>query len=141
MSKALASVCLNHPDTQAVARCAVCGKPVCRKCIVNRNGVEYCSAQCASMAESRKDDVGMVMKSKKKSDIARKIRTVVVLVVLAAAVVAGYLLYQRNRKDINRIIHQTGKQVSSSAQGAKNSIQKGIPTSSSYKRNRENLVK
>ena len=141
MSKALASVCLNHPDTPAAARCAVCGKPVCRKCIVNRNGVQYCSAQCASMAESRKDDVGMVMTSKKKVDVARKIRAIVVLIVLVAAVVAGYLLYQRNRKDINRIIRQTEKQVSSSARGAKSSIQNGIPKSSSYKRNRENLVK
>ena len=39
------SVCLNHPDSQATARCATCGKPVCQICVVQRNHTTY--LQCA----------------------------------------------------------------------------------------------
>ena len=141
MAEVLTSVCPNHPDTPAVARCAVCGKPVCEKCLVIRNGVQYCSAQCASLAESRKGDVGMVMKSKKKVDSARKIRAVVIFIVIVVAAVAGYLFYQRNRNDIHRFVHKAERQVSTGARETKNSIRSGIPKDSSYKRDRENLVK
>ena len=141
MSEVLNSVCPNHPDTPAVARCAACGKPVCAKCLVTRNGVQYCSAQCASLAESRKDDVRIVMDSKKKVDSARKIRSVVILIVIIAAVAAGYYFYRHNRKDVNRFIQKTEKQLGSTARDAKNSIKSGIPKDSSYKRDRENLVK
>ena len=141
MSEVSNSVCPNHPDTPAVARCAACGKPVCRKCIVERNGVQYCSTRCASMAESRKADVGMVMESKKRVDSARRIRAVVILLLVIAAAAAGYYFYRHNRKDVDRFIRKTEAQVSSGAKGAKNSIQNGIPASSSYKRDREKLVK
>lgn len=141
MSESSISVCLNHPDTPAAARCAVCGKPVCARCLVTRNGVRYCSERCASLAESRKDDVGMVMESKKKVDSARRIRSIVVLIVLIAAVAAGYCFYRNNRKDINRFIRKTEAQVGAGAREARRSIGSGIPKDSSYKRDRENLVK
>lgn len=141
MSEALNSVCPNHPDTPAVARCSACGKPVCAKCLVTRNGVQYCSDRCATLAESRKADVGIVLESKKKADSARRIRSVVVLVVIVAAVVAGYYFYRQNRKDINRFIRKTETQVGNTARDAKNTIKSGIPQDSSYKRDREKLVK
>ncbi len=40
------SVCLNHPNVPAVARCAVCRKPICADCIVKKDGVVYCSTKC-----------------------------------------------------------------------------------------------
>ena len=141
MSEVSNSVCPNHPDTPAVARCAVCGKPVCGKCLVTRNGAQYCSAQCAAMAESRKADVGMVMDSKKKVDSARRIRSVVVLILIIAAAAAGYYFYRHNRNDIKRFIRKTETQVGNTARGAKNTIKSGIPKDSSYKRDREKLVK
>ena len=141
MSEALNSVCPNHPDTPAVARCSACGKPVCAKCLVTRNGVQYCSDRCATLAESRKADVGIVLESKKRVDSARKIRSVVILIVIIAAVAAGYYFYRHNRKDINRFVRKTEAQFGSTARDAKNSIKSGIPKDSSYKRDRENLVK
>ena len=141
MSEVSNSVCLNHPDTPAVARCSACGKPVCAKCIITRNGVQYCSDRCAALAESRKADVGTVMKSKKKVDSARKIRAVVVLIVIVTAAAAGYYYYRGHRNDVKRFINKTEKQVGATARDAKNTIQSGIPKDSSYKRNRENLVK
>ncbi len=141
MSEVLNSVCPNHPDTPAVARCSACGKPVCAKCLVTRNGVPYCSDRCAALAESRRADVGMVLESKKRTDSARRIRAVVVLIVLVAAAAAGYYFYQRNRKDVDRFIRKTEAQVGATARNAKKTIDGGIPKDSSYKRDREKLVK
>ena len=141
MSEVSNSVCLNHPDTPAVARCSACGKPVCAKCVVTRNGVQYCSDRCAALAESRKADVGMVMESKKKVDSARRIRAIVVFIVLVAAAAAGYYCYRNHRNDVKRFINKTEKQLGATARGAKNTIQSGIPKDSSYKRDREKLVK
>ena len=42
MAKISESVCLNHPDTPAVTRCATCSKPICKQCIVSKNGSSYC---------------------------------------------------------------------------------------------------
>ena len=58
-----------------------------------------------------------------------------------AAVAAGIFYYRNNKDDVDRAVRKAGKQVSSKAEGAKKSIQKGIPTSSSYKREKEGLVK
>lgn len=44
------SVCVNHPDTKATALCALCSKPVCPRCIVERNAHFYCSEECAGNA-------------------------------------------------------------------------------------------
>ena len=43
-------VCVNHPDTKATALCALCSKPVCPRCIVERNAHFYCSEECAGNA-------------------------------------------------------------------------------------------
>ena len=135
------NVCPNHPDTPAVARCSVCGKPVCAKCLVTRNGVQYCSDRCAALAESRQADVGMVLESKRKVDSARKVRSVIIFILIVAAAAAGYYYYRTHRNDVKRFIRKTETQVGNTARGAKNTIKSGIPQDSSYKRDRENLVK
>ena len=40
------SVCLNHPNMPAVARCATCSKPICGECVKVFDGVTYCSKLC-----------------------------------------------------------------------------------------------
>ena len=62
------SVCLNHPNTPAVARCATCGKPICSQCIVSRNGSSYCSAKCADSAASSDGRVKDVLAEKKRTN-------------------------------------------------------------------------
>ncbi len=39
--------CFNHPEELAVAKCTDCGKPICRECLVYREGSVYCSEECA----------------------------------------------------------------------------------------------
>ena len=62
------SVCLNHPDTPAVARCASCNKPICKKCIVSRNGLNYCSEKCADRAASSVKRVDNVLENKSRCE-------------------------------------------------------------------------
>ena len=39
-------VCLNHPDTNAVAFCAACRKPLCSNCVVEIEAHKFCSVEC-----------------------------------------------------------------------------------------------
>jgi len=36
--------CAHHPETEAAATCAGCGKPFCRDCLVKLFGRDYCNA-------------------------------------------------------------------------------------------------
>jgi len=49
---AAAQTCLRHPGEICVERCAVCQKPICRKCMENFGFV--CSPLCKSRADARK---------------------------------------------------------------------------------------
>ena len=140
--------CFNHSEEPAVARCAVCGKAVCAKCVVSKNGGNYCSEACAARAESSAGRVDTAMGDKKTIDARRRLRAVIVVVVLIAIVAAGVFYYRNNKDDVDRVAKDMGravkkaeKQVTRGAADAKKSIQKGIPTSSTYTREKEGLVK
>lgn len=134
------SVCLNHPDTPAVARCASCNKPICKKCIVSRNGLNYCSEKCADRAASSVKRVDSVLENKKKVDAKSKKRTLIVIVILLAAIAAAAYYYHNNKDDINRMMKKTERKINRSMKSTKKSIEKSIPSSSTYKRDREKLV-
>ena len=135
------SVCLNHPDTPAAARCATCGKPVCARCIVERNGSGYCSAKCADSAADSEQRVNDVLENRKKVDARLKVRSIVILIVIILAAAAAFLYYRNNRSDVERFIRKTESRIDKGTKDAKNTIRKNIPSSSAYKKNRENLVK
>ncbi len=42
------SVCPQHPERAAVARCRACLKPVCAACRLTVRGEEFCSKDCAN---------------------------------------------------------------------------------------------
>ena len=139
------SVCPNHPDTPAVTRCATCGKPVCGKCVVRRDGADYCSESCAAGAQSAAGRVSSVMESKKKSESSKRIRTIIVLIILIAAAAGGYAYYKKNKSKVDSTfqstLQKTQSTISSEAKKAKASVDKSMPGDSNYKKKRENLVK
>lgn len=45
----MAMQCKNHPDAEAVARCAGCAEPFCNDCLVEMRGQKYCGS-CKVMA-------------------------------------------------------------------------------------------
>lgn len=134
------SVCLNHPDTPAVTRCAACGKPICAKCIVNRDGSNYCSNSCAQNASGASGRVSDILDTKKKTERKSTVRTLIILFILIAAAAAGYLYYTQNKDEVDAMANKATKNVQKGIKSTKKDLQKGIPTSSKYKRNREALV-
>ena len=134
------SVCLNHPDTPATARCATCGKPVCSQCVIHRNGLDYCSESCADSADSSVGRVDSALNSKRKTDAQARRRNAILFFLLILAAAAGYYFYTRNRDKVNSFIHQSGQKVQKKVDTTKNVIQKGIPSDSKYKRDREGMA-
>lgn len=142
------SVCLNHPDNQAVARCSACGKPVCQQCLVERGGCFYCSTECAEKAEQAFDRVVSVIESSKRSEKRTALRRFILIIILAAIAVAAYYYYVNNKKDVDKMIRKaerkmkrTEQTVQKKASETKADIQEKVPGDSKYKKERENMVK
>ncbi len=134
------SVCINHPDTEAVARCAACGKPICEACIVPGNGKDYCSEECRSRglaAAARSSDV---ISRGAKADHAAAIRKIVWTVILLAVIAAGAWYYMSHKDEINAKANQIEKKVKAAGDEAVQKTKQGIPGDSKYKREREKLV-
>ena len=92
------SYCLNHPDTPAAARCATCGKHVCEKCTVIRDGVSYCSDACADAAAASSGRVNSALEAGRKNAAKARVRSIVILIIIIAAA-AGAWYYYSNNKD------------------------------------------
>lgn len=134
-------VCLNHPDRASTARCAACGKCICDECIVSRAGVSYCSVTCADNAQRTQGAVDCALAGKKRADSRRKVR-LFIAVVIFLAIILGLVLYLQKQGDQDKaLFKQLGKDLDSTLNSAKKTIQKSVPTDSSYKKNREGLVK
>ena len=112
MAKISDSVCLNHPDTPAVTRCATCGKPVCEICVVRKNGADYCSQVCASNAEKSAGRVNSVLESRKRANSRNGIRTLIVLIILAAIAALAYYFYSQNKDHVDSFVKKTERKIS-----------------------------
>ena len=135
------SYCLNHPDTPAAAHCATCGKHVCAQCVVERNGVKYCSKQCADAAANSTGRVNSAVNAERNIAAKARIRTIIILIILAAAAAGGWYYYQNNKNEVNSFVKKTGKNVQKGLDKSKNAIQKSVPGDSKYKRDAEAAVK
>ena len=142
------TVCLNHPDTPAVTRCAACAKPICPKCVVLRNDSRFCSAQCADNADKAYDRVNTVVESKKRADGRSFTRLIAILLIIAGIAGGIYYYYKSNPSKANKIIKKAElemkkveKKIERSSSEAKADIQKNVPGDSKYKKDRENMVK
>ena len=84
-----ASVCLNHPNTPATHRCAVCRKPLCDTCAILDHGAAYCSQQCRADAIRTSAMVNQALDAKRRTSRRACIRSLVVLIILAALAAAA----------------------------------------------------
>ena len=135
------SVCLNHPNTPAVTRCATCGKPICSQCIVSKNGSNYCSAKCADSAASSDGRVKDVLAEKKRTNAKGKIRALIIFFLIVAVAAAAYVFYKENKSDVDKFVEKTESQVRAGAKDAQQNIQKSVPKDSKSTRDREGLMK
>ena len=141
MAKAPAgSVCLNHPNTHAVTRCATCSKPICQECIVKHGGVSYCSTLCRDNAVRTGAMVDDVQKRKGAANFKRFVIRFVQLLILLAVLGAAYWYYKNNKSKVDSKLQQGIQKVE---QGKQELMDKGhnVIKDSQYKKDRENLVK
>lgn len=134
-------VCLNHPDTEATARCGACGKPICAKCALESNGKSFCSQACAEKAMASASRSGDVMDRAEKADSKAAIKKVIfVLILLAIAGVAAYF-YSQNKKEIDAKLSSQVKTIKRESKKAIDAGHKALDKDSKYKRDRENMLK
>ncbi|MBO4514012.1 MAG: B-box zinc finger protein [Victivallales bacterium] len=135
------SVCLNHPDTPAVAHCAVCRKPVCQECQKIYEGVTYCSRECYDNAKRTGGMVDDVLQKRKAVELKRKIRNIIILLIVVALAFAGWTYYKKNTATIDAKEKNLKQQTEKTINDGKKSIDKGIIKDSKYKKEHEGLLK
>jgi uncharacterized protein HemX len=143
------SVCLNHTDTEAVTRCAACGKPLCADCIaVSENNRNYCSQACFDRGNAAAERSAGVVSEKAATGKRKFLRSLIVFFLLIAIAAAGFMYFNKNGKKLNRKINTAIEQTKDAAKKTQRAIKKesqaikkNLNTDSQYKRNREGLVK
>lgn len=134
-------VCLNHPDTEAAARCGACGKPICEKCVFEANGSSYCSKSCAEKAMASAARSGDVMDRAGKADSKAALKKAVVFIIILALAGAAAYFYMQNKKTIDSKISSQVKTIKKESKKAIDAGHKALDKESKYKRDRENLLK
>lgn len=142
MSKPIkGSVCLNHPNVEAAARCATCSKPVCGDCAQVHDGVTYCSQLCYENAKRTGVMVEDVERRKAKANFRRRVRMLVNLLVLAALLGAGYYFYSKHKSKVDQKLKEAGQTVQLKTTEAAEAIKKStVERESKYKREREGAL-
>ena len=153
MAKIEGSVCLNHPNVPAVARCAVCRKPICADCVVKHEGVTYCSTKCRDDAIRTGAMVAGVQESKSRSNNKRIIMTLVKLIILLALIAGGWFGYKKLKEDpegkkllknVTTEVKKAGHKVEQTVDQGKQAVKEkgdGLIKDSKYKKERESWVK
>ena len=141
------SVCLNHPNTPAVAHCAVCRKPVCKECVKIYDGTSFCSRDCYEKSLRTGKMVEEVVEKRNAVETKRMIRNIIIIIVIAALAFGGYKYYKANKAKIDAEARRLKNQTEQAAQKAKKEIDQGkknieggLIKDSKYKKQREGWV-
>lgn len=74
------AVCYRHPEVDAVAVCVACSKPICKPCMLYRQGSIFCSEACAKRSAEAADKVHRELKKQPGSgSIVSKILGILIL--------------------------------------------------------------
>ena len=134
-------VCLKHPDREAAAVCAACGKPLCSECILHADNADYCSESChCKGVEAKKRSVDIIRSTNEYNRKNRR-KGLLKLLVIIIILVAGWFFYQQYRKQIHNKIDNVTATAKEGAGEAINAGKGAMPQDSKYKRERESLVK
>ena len=134
------SVCLNHPNTLAVARCATCSKPICAECAQEHDGVKYCSDLCWQNAKRTGLMVDDVNRRKGAANFKRRIVQLIQLIIVLAVILGGYHFYKTHKATVDAKLKQAQQKVEQGAKDAKKAVEDNtVNRSSTYKRNIEKI--
>ncbi len=98
------SVCINHPNTLAVAHCCVCRRPICAECLIEKDGYKCCSEECLKMAKESTSRVAGIMERKAMTNRKGAIRGVIKLVIILAILAVLFLFRGQIKQGYNRHI-------------------------------------
>ena len=133
-------VCLNHPDVDAAAKCAACGKPLCTECIMIFDNQKYCSEACyfKGLASGMRAEqvIGARRRTERRAS-AGKFFTLIIIVVIAAAAACFYV---KNKKNVDARAAAGIESIKTRTGIAVEQGKKAVPQNSKYKQSRENLV-
>ena len=136
------SVCLNHPNELAVARCATCSKPICAACAADNthDGVAYCSDLCYQNAVRTGLLVKDVNKRKGAANFKRRLIQLVQFLILLAAIGGGYWYYKNHKATIDAKLKNAQNQVEKGTKDLKKGIEDNtVNRKSTYKKNIEKI--
>lgn len=137
-------VCLNHPDREAAAVCAACGKPLCNECILRADGAIYCSEACHQKGIASRDRSAAVISTSARVDRRSRTRFWIIFILVLLLAGSGYYYYTQNRKEVdkklNKITRKVTKTVKKETKEAINAGKGAMPQETRYKRERESLV-
>ena len=138
-------VCLNHPDRDAVCKCAACGKPLCEECAVADDGDFYCSQMCMEKGIASKARSSYIIEDTARNNRKRSVKGFVFFVVIVIIAAAAYYFYSQNKEKIDSKISEKYKTVSKEVKSTKDAFlevgHKNAPKDSQYRRDREAIVK
>ena len=124
--------CLNHPGTPAEINCIVCGKAICKECIVSK---KFCSERCAEAHKLACENAERIKNYQQKPS-GSWIRPAAVLLILVMLGFCAYRYYKRNRKTVDTKINQ----VKSTGKSAVSTGQEYLRKDSKYKESRESSL-
>ena len=137
-------VCLNHPDREAVYKCAACGKPLCEECIIENEGDVYCSDSCMTKGIASKARSAYIISDTARNNRKRGVKGFVTFVIILIIAAVAYYFYTQNKEKIDSHVSEKFNTVSSEAKSAKDAFieagHKKAPTDSKYRRQREGIV-
>lgn len=92
----MAKVCQNHPDAEATASCAVCGKTLCDQCRIDAEGMVFCSEECKDKGLRANTDTAP--EAKKCDGNEQLIRKLIYLFIVIALLAIVWFYYSQNKK-------------------------------------------
>ncbi len=103
-------VCPNHPNKPATSRCVACFKPLCQMCVVLRQGLDFCSDQCAKKHFASSSSIAAFQVKEKEARRRAAIRKLITTVIVLALAGLAYWAYRNNvgglADQINKLIKQ-----------------------------------
>ena len=133
-------VCLNHPNTDSVAFCVACRKPLCRECVVKIENKTVCSEECyykfVSASKRSATIIKEINESKRKSQKQIVIFWAVLLQILGIST-AIWFWFAPNKSEMEKEWNSISREMEKSGEKFKDAVGDMIPDSSKYKNQRE----
>lgn len=137
-------VCLNHPDREAVYKCAACGKPICEECAIEYDEDIYCSSECQTKGAAAKELSSFVIEDTAKNNRKRSIKGFILFIIVIIVAAAAYYYYKQNKEAVDSKISNHMEVVEDTVGNVKKAVRNTgdstVPKDSKYRRQREGIV-